>query len=77
VPTSVVSANGYFTPPRIPWQFTLNGGVFYNYEHYSFKVMVYNLTSQHNLINDIPFYGNDFLTRVPPRSVDFSFSAKF
>jgi outer membrane receptor for monomeric catechols len=77
VPTSVVGANGYFTPPRIPWQFTLNGGVFYNYEHYSFKVMVYNLTSQHNLVNDIPFYGNDFLTRVPPRSFDFSFSAKF
>ena len=77
VPTSVVSANGYFTPPRIPWQFTLNTGVFYNYEHYSFKMMVYNVTSQHNLVNDIPFYGNDFLTRVPPRSFDFSFSAHF
>ncbi len=77
VPTSVVSANGYFTPPRIPWQFTLNTGVFYNYERYTFKMMVYNVTSQHNLVNDIPFYGNDFLTRVPPRSFDFSFSAKF
>ncbi len=40
-------------------------------------MMVYNVTSQHNLVNDIPFYGNDFLTRVPPRSFDFSFSAHF
>jgi len=77
IPTSVVSANGYFKPPQIPWQFTLNSAVFYNYEHYTFKLSVYNLTSQHNLVNDIPFYGNDFLTRVPPRSFDFSFSAKF
>lgn len=77
VPTSVVSANGYYTPPRIPWQFTLNTGVFYTHEHFTYKVMVYNVTSQHNLVNDIPFYGNDFLTRVPPRSFDFSVSARF
>jgi outer membrane receptor protein involved in Fe transport len=78
VPLSVVGANGYYTSPRIPWQFTLNGAVFYSFQqHYLLKFSVYNLTSQHNLINDIPFYGNDFITRVPPRSYDVSFSARF
>jgi len=38
---------------------------------------VYNLTSQHNLVNDYPYYGNDFLTRVPPRSYDLTLSGKF
>ncbi len=77
VPLSVVGANGYYNPPQIPWQFTLNAAVFYTFENYTFKFSIYNLTSEHNLINDIPFYGNDFLTRVPPRSYDFTFSAKF
>ena len=77
VPLSVVGANGYYTSPRIPWQYTMNGALFYNYEHFLFKFAVYNLTSRHNFINDIPFYGNDFLTRVPPRSYDFTVSAKF
>jgi outer membrane receptor protein involved in Fe transport len=77
VPLSVVGANGYYNPPQIPWQFTLNAAVFYTFQNYTFKFSIYNLTSEHNLINDIPFYGNDFLTRVPPRSYDFTFSAKF
>jgi outer membrane receptor protein involved in Fe transport len=77
VPLSVVGANGYYTSPRIPWQFTLNAAVFYSFDHYTVKFSVYNLTSEHNLINDIPYYGNDFLTRVPPRSYDLTLSAKF
>jgi outer membrane receptor protein involved in Fe transport len=78
VPLSVVNANGYYTSPRIPWQFTLNAAVFYNFlDHYMIKLSIYNLTNERNLINDIPFYGNDFLTRVPPRSYDLRFVAKF
>jgi outer membrane receptor protein involved in Fe transport len=77
VPLSVVGANGYYSPPQIPWQYTVNGAVFYNWSHYMFKFTVYNLTNQHNLQNDIPYYGNDFLTRLPPRSFDFAFSGKF
>jgi outer membrane receptor protein involved in Fe transport len=78
VSSSVVAANGLYTPPRIPWQYTINAGVFYTYENrYTVKFMVYNLTSQHNLINDYPYYGNDFLTRVPPRSYDLTLNAKF
>jgi outer membrane receptor protein involved in Fe transport len=78
ISSSVIAANGLYTPPTIPWQYTLNAGVFYNFaEHYTVKFMVYNLTDQHNLINDYPFYGNDFLTRVPPRSYDLTLSGKF
>jgi outer membrane receptor protein involved in Fe transport len=77
VPLSVVGANGYYTSPRIPWQFTLNAAVFYSFDHYTVKFSVYNLTSEHNLINDIPYYGNDFLTRVPPRSYDLTISGRF
>jgi len=78
VQSSIVSANGYYKPPTIPWQYTLNAGVFYNFaQHYNVKFTVYNLTSRHNLINDYPYYGNDFLTRVPPRSYDLTLSGKF
>jgi outer membrane receptor protein involved in Fe transport len=78
ISSSVVGANGYYNAPTIPWQYTLNAGLFYTFqEHYTVKFMIYNLTDQHNLINDYPFYGNDFLTRVPPRSYDLTLSGKF
>ena len=77
VPLSVVGANGYYTSPRIPWQYTVNGAVFYTFQKCLIKLSVYNLTNERNLQNDIPYYGNDFLTRVPPRSFDLSFSGKF
>jgi outer membrane receptor protein involved in Fe transport len=69
---------GYYQSPKIPWQYTLNAGVFYSFQqHYTVKFTIYNLTSQHNLINDVPFYGNDFITRVPPRSYDLNINGKF
>jgi len=78
ISSSVVSANGYYNPPTIPWQYTLNAGVFYNFaQHYSAKFEVYNLTDNRNLLNDQGFYGNDFLTRQPPRSYDLTVSGKF
>jgi outer membrane receptor for monomeric catechols len=77
VPLSVVAANGYFKSPQIPWQYTLNTAVFYTWKQYTAKLTVYNLTDQHNLTNDYPFYGNDFLTRVPPRSFDLTISGRF
>jgi outer membrane receptor protein involved in Fe transport len=77
VPTSVVGANGYYKSPQIPWQYTLNAAVFYGWQNYVIKFAIYNLTDQHNLVNDIPFYGNDFLQRLPPRSYDLTLSGKF
>jgi len=78
VQPGIVSASGLYTPPTIPWQYTLNAGVFYTFEeHYTVKFTSYNLTSRHNLEPDYSYYGNDFLTRAPPRSYDLTFSGKF
>ena len=78
VPANIVANGGYYKSPVIPWQYTLNAAVFYSFrQHYTVKLSIYNLTDRHNLINDFPFYGNDFLTRVPPRAFDLTFSAKF
>jgi iron complex outermembrane receptor protein len=78
ISSSVVAPNGYYTPPTIPWQYTLNAGIFYTFaEHYTVKFEVYNLTDNRNLLNDQGFYGNDFLTREPPRSYDLTFTGKF
>jgi outer membrane receptor protein involved in Fe transport len=71
------SANGYYNPPTIPWQFTINAAVFYNFlDHYTVKFEIYNLTDEKNVLNDQGFYGNDFLTRLPTRSYDLTFTAK-
>jgi outer membrane receptor protein involved in Fe transport len=81
IPPSLVAAytasGGYYKAPTIPWQFTVNTAAFYSFQKYTVKFTIYNLTDQHNLTNDIPFYGNDFLTRQPPRSYDLSISGKF
>ncbi len=75
-PTSI--ASGYYTPPTIPWQYTLNGAVFYSFrQHYTLKFAIYNLANHRNLENDYPYYGNDFLTILPPRSYDLTFTGKF
>jgi outer membrane receptor protein involved in Fe transport len=76
IPLSIVGADGAYTAPRIPWQYTLNAALFYSYQTVTVKFTVYNLTDRHNLTNDYPFYGNDFLTRVPPRSYDLTISGK-
>jgi outer membrane receptor protein involved in Fe transport len=81
LPPSLVAAytasGGYYQAPKIPWQYTLNAAGFYSFQKYTVKFTIYNLTDQHNLTNDIPFYGNDFLTRQPPRSYDLTLSGKF
>jgi outer membrane receptor protein involved in Fe transport len=75
---AALTANGgYYKSPQIPWQYTLNAAAFYTYQKYTVKFSIYNLTDRHNLENDYPFYGNDFLTRVPPRSYDLTLSGKF
>ena len=68
---------GYYKAPVIHWQYTANTGVSYAFLNYLVKVTIYNVTNERNLTNDIPFYGNDFITRQPPRSYDLSISGKF
>jgi hypothetical protein len=40
------------------------------------RFSIYNLTNQRNLYNDIPFYGNDFITVGVPRTFGLAFKAK-
>jgi hypothetical protein len=41
------------------------------------KFAVYNMTNRVNFTNDIPYYGDDFITRQPPRDFDLTLSARF
>jgi len=76
-PYLINSTTGYYLPPTIPWQFTVNTAVFYTFlDHYTVKFEIYNLTDEKNVLNDQGFYGNDFLTRLPTRSYDLTFTAK-
>jgi outer membrane receptor protein involved in Fe transport len=77
VPASIVANGGYYQSPTIPWQYTMNAAAFYSFQKYTVKLSIYNLTDRRNLVNDYPFYGNDFLTRDPPRSYDLTVSGKF
>jgi outer membrane receptor protein involved in Fe transport len=76
VPQSVLNNGGYYQSPTIPWQYTINASAFYKYKNYEFKFSVFNVTDRRNVTNDIPFYGNDFLTVNPPRSYAISIKAK-
>jgi outer membrane receptor protein involved in Fe transport len=77
IPASVLKT-GYYNPPTIPWQYTLNAGAFYTFlDHYTARLMIYNLANRVNWINDNPFYGNDFVTRQPTRSFDLTLTGKF
>jgi len=71
------ATTGYYTSPVIPWQYTLNAAIYYDFGRYQIKLSGYNITNQHNLINDYSFYGNDFITRVTPASVDLTLKARF
>ena len=78
LPNSALANGGYFQAPVIPWQYTINTSVFYNFmKDYQVKLSIYNLTNQRNLMNDAPIYGNDFITVLPPRSFGLMFKAKF
>jgi outer membrane receptor protein involved in Fe transport len=77
VPAYLVANGGNYQSPTIPWQYTLNAAAFYTFQQYTVKFTIYNLTDRRNLTNDYPFYGNDFLTIVPPRSYDLTLSGKF
>ena len=77
VPASIVANGGYYKSPTIPRQYTLNSAVFYDFRQFEVKASVYNVTNRRNLTNDAPFYGNDFITVNPPRSLEVSLKAKF
>jgi len=74
---TATSGTYYIQSPTIPWQYTLNLAGTYDTKSYTFKLAIYNATGRHNWTNDYPFYGNDFITREPPRSFDLSVRYRF
>ena len=77
VPQSVINAGGYYSAPRVPWQYTLNASVFYDIGRYEFKASIYNLTDQKNWEASYPFYGNDFILRADPIDGEVSVKVSF
>ena len=76
LPASIVST-GFYKAPTIPWQYYVNSSVFYTFlDHYTVRFQIYNLMNSRNLQNDYSFYGNDFITLIPPRSFGLMFIAK-
>ena len=77
LPASVINSGGYYQSPTIPSQYTVNGSIFYDIsKNYQLKFSISNLTNQRNVYNDIPFYGNDFITVGTPRSYGLMIKAK-
>jgi hypothetical protein len=76
-PDAVNPKTGYYQSPVIPWQYTLNAAIFYDFGRYQVRLSGYNITNQRNWVNDYNFYGNDFITRVTPASVDLTLKARF
>jgi outer membrane receptor protein involved in Fe transport len=69
---------GYYKSPVIPWQFTWNGAVFYQFDSkYTITFSVYNITGQKNWQPSPGYYGNDFLVRSDPRTYEVRLQAKF
>ena len=77
VPQSVINSGYYYKSPQIPWQYTANASIFYEIGPYIFTVSAYNITDQLNWQSSPAFYGNDFLVRNDPRTVEFRVQAKF
>jgi hypothetical protein len=55
----------------------MNAAVYYDFGRYQIRLAGYNITSQRNFVNDESFYGNDFIQRGVPASVDLTVKAKF
>ena len=67
---------GFYKSPVIPWQYTWNAAVFYEFGRYTITASVYNLTGRDNWQPSPGFYGNDFLVRSDPRTFEVRLQAK-
>jgi outer membrane receptor protein involved in Fe transport len=77
LPAEIVDNGGYYKSPTIPWQYTMNAAVYYEWSHYVITLSVYNLTNQQNWQPSPNLYGNDFLVLNDPRTYELRLQAKF
>lgn len=77
VPAYLIANGGNYVSPRIPWQYTMNAAIFYEWSRYKITASVYNLTNQRNWQPSPSIYGNDFLVQNDPRTFEIRLQAKF
>ena len=77
VPLYIYNSGGYYQSTVIPWQYTLNAAVFYQWSKYTITASVYNFTNQRNWQPSPSIYGNDFLVQNDPRTFEIRLQAKF
>ena len=77
LPASIVANGGYYKSPVIPWQYTMNAAIYYQWSKYTITASVYNLTNQQNWQPSPNLYGNDFLVLNDPRTYELRLQAKF
>jgi outer membrane receptor for monomeric catechols len=68
---------GLYKGPVIPWQYTWNAALFYEWNKYTLTFSIYNITDRSNWSPSPFFYGNDFLVRSDPRTFEVRLMAKF
>jgi hypothetical protein len=77
LPPSVIANGGFYQSPVIPWQYTLNAAIYYEFKNYTITVSCYNFTDQRNWQTSPSLYGNDFLVQNSPRTFEVRLQAKF
>lgn len=77
LPASLVANGGNYKSPVIPWQYTMNAAIFYEWSHYTVTLSIYNLTDQKNWQPSPSLYGNDFLVLNDPRTYEVRLTSKF
>ena len=76
LPSGVLSS-GYYQSPVIPWQYTMNAAIYYDFDRYHINLAINNLTDQKNWEPNAPFYGNDSILRQNPINVELTGKVKF
>jgi hypothetical protein len=71
------SGVAYYRSPQIPWQYTWNAAVFYEFGRYVVTFSGYNLTNRRNWQPSSSLYGNDFLVQNDPRTFELRLQVKF
>ena len=82
VPSNIAGAANasgvaYYRSPQIPWQYTWNAAVFYEFGRYVVTFSGYNLTNRRNWQPSPSLYGNDFLVQNDPRTFELRLQVKF
>jgi len=77
LPIEVTANGGYYKAPVIPWQYTMNAAIYYEWSHYIITASIYNFTNQQNWQPSPNLYGNDFLVLNDPRTYELRLQAKF